>query len=442
MRLNFRRLLVTLSQSRTLLNIGALFSGSTVARVLSAVSIFILARQLGVDRFGQYTATLALAKLTSILFSLGLDSWLLREGLRGGPGAGPHEGRQQADRFAAAVGTSLAIKVVLGLLWLVLLAAASPFLNQSSFPTNLVLLAGLSTLIEEITATGWSAFKSALRNKVTAWLLISAQALLLVLTLTLALSDVTTTASYFGARILSFTVAGVIALYLVWRSFGIQVQRDRVPAIMRQTRAFGLSHGFALIYERADLTIIAYVLGQTAAGLYAPAVSLMTTLFLIPQAIYEVMLPMISTVHARDPADVRRPAFRLFLLSAGLGVLLGLTMSLAAHPLVWLIFGPDYAASGPILVVLSNVLVFKAISFALAAVLAAVGWQGRRVIVQAGAALFNIAVTLLVVGQFGIEGVAHVYVLTEFLLMAGYLYLLLRWQRTALPPSTSAAPLS
>lgn len=430
MRLKFRHLLVTLSRSRTLLNIGALFSGSTVARVLSALSIFILARQLGVDRFGQYTAALALTKLTSILFSLGLDSWLLREGQRRG------------ERFAAAVGTSLAIKIILGLFWLALIAAASPFLNQDSFPTTLVILAGVSTLAEEVTATGWSAFKSALRNKVTVWLIISAPALFLFSTLLLALQDVGDAASYLGARILSFTVAGAIALFLVWRSFGIRVRWERAPSILRETRAFGLSHGFALIYARADITIIAYVLGQRAAGLYAPAVSLMTTLFLIPQAIYEVMLPMVSAIHARDPADVRRPAFRLFLLSAGLGVLLGLGMALIAHPLVWLIFGSDYAASGPILVVLSNVLVFKAVSFALAAVLAAVGWQGRRVIVQAGAALFNITVTLLVVGRYGIDGVAHVYVITEFLLVAGYLALLLRWQRTKLPPTTSTAPLS
>ena len=430
MRLNFRRFLVTLSQSRTLLNIGALFSGSTVARVLSALSIFILARQLGVDRFGQYTAALALTKLTSILFSLGLDSWLLREG------------RRRGERFATAVGTSLAIKVVLGLLWLALIAAASPFLNQASFPTILVILAGISTLMEEVTATGWSAFKSALRNKVTVWLIVSAPALFLLLTLLLVLRGVDEAAYYFGARILSFAVAGALALFLVWRSFGIQVRWERAPSILRETGSFGLSHGFALVYERADITIIAYVLGQRAAGLYAPAVSLMTTLFLIPQAIYEVMLPMVSAIHARDPADVRRPAFRLFLLSAGLGVLLGLGMAIGAHPLVWLIFGSEYAASGPILVVLSNVLVFKAVSFALAAVLAAVGWQGRRVIVQAGAALFNIVVTLFVVGRYGIDGVAHVYVFTEFLLMAGYLILLLRWQRTELPSSTSTAPLS
>ncbi|MFW5941775.1 MAG: oligosaccharide flippase family protein [bacterium] len=422
--------LASLSRNRALLNIGALFSGSTVARVLSALSIFILARQLGVDRFGQYTAALSLVKLASILFSLGLDSWLLREG------------RRRPDGFGAAVGANLATKVGLGLFWLIVLAIVAPFLNQTSFPTTLVLLAGLSTVLEELTATGWSAFKAALRNKVTVWLIISAPAILLLLTLLLALQGVEAAAYYFVARILAFAVAGAIALLLAWRSFGIEVRWRWMPTVLRETRAFGLSHGFSMIYERADITIIAYVLGATAAGLYAPAVTLMTTLFLIPHAIYEVMLPMISALHARSPAQVKRPAFRLFLLSAALGVVLGLGMTVIAYPLVWLLYGPEFAASAPILVILSNVLVFKAVSFALAAVLAAVGWQGKRVIIQAAVALLSIVATLLAATYYGIEGVAYVYVLTEFLLMGGYLALLLRWQRQSLPQASGSVAAS
>lgn len=413
----FRHFLASLSQRKTLLNLGALFSGSAAARVLSAFSIFILARQLGITQFGVYTATLSLAKLSSVLFSLGLDSWLLREG------------RRTPERFPAAVGTSLMLKLLLGLLWLALLALLAPILNQESFPTPLVMVAAVSVLLEELAVTALTAFKAALRNKITFWLMMVAPAALLLLTILLSDRAVTTVTPYFQARILSFILAGAIALFLAWRMFGLSVSWGWTPEILRETRAFGISQGLALIYERADITIIAFVLGNTAAGIYAPAVSLMTTLYLIPLAIYEVMLPLISTIHAHDRIGVRRTAFRFYLLSASLGVGMGVSLTLLAHPLVWILYGPEYAPSGAILTVLSNVLIFKTISFALAAVIAAVGWQGRRAIVQAAAAFINVGLTFAVINRFGVHGVAHVYVLTESLLTAGYVYLVVRWQQ-------------
>jgi O-antigen/teichoic acid export membrane protein len=422
-----RQFLASLSQRKTLLNLGALFSGSAVARVLSAFSIFILARQLGITQFGVYTAALSLAKLSSVLFSLGLDSWLLREG------------RRTPERFPAAVGTSLMLKLLLGILWLALLGLLAPMLNQESFPTPLVMVAAVSVLLEELAVTALTAFKAALRNKITFWLVMTAPAVLLLLNIFLSSCTVTTVAPYFMARILSFVLAGAMTLLLAWRLFGLSIRWGWMSEILRETRTFGISQGLALIYERADITIIAFVLGNTAAGVYAPAVSLMTTLYLIPLAIYEVMLPLVSTIHAQNRAQVRRTAFRFYLLSVSLGVGMGVGLTILAHPLVWILYGPEYAASGIILTVLSNVLIFKTISFALVAVIAAVGWQGRRAIVQAAAALLNVGLTFAVINRYGIQGVAHVYVLTEGLLTTGYVYLVVRWQQKNLAaPSTAA----
>lgn len=422
-----RRLRDFLARRRILLSLGALFSGSAVARLLSALTIFVLARQLGIERFGIHAATLALAKLSSVLFSLGLDSWLLREG------------RRSPQGFPAAIGTSLMLKLVLGLLWLLLLGAIAPFLNQTSFPTVLVVLAAVSIVLEELALTTASAFKASLRNRVTVWLVMIAPAVLLLLTIFLSWRNVIAIGPYFAARIVSFVLAGAAGLYLVWRMFGLEVKWGWMSDILRETRPYGVSQGLALIYERADLTIIAFVLGTAAAGIYAPAVSLMTTLFLIPLAVYEVMLPLISTLHARNHDEVRRPAFRFVLFSAALGVLMGVGLAVIAHPLVWLLYGPEFAASGAILTILSSVLVFKTVSFALAAVIAAVGWQGQRAIIQAVTALLSIVLTLAVIGRYGIHGVAHVYVFTEFLVMSGYMVLLLRWQHKHLGKSAPAS---
>lgn len=406
-----------LTSRHILINTSALFTGTATARVISALVVFVTARQLGLEQFGLFTAALSLAKLTSIAFSLGLDSWLLRNANR------------QQNRLGVATGSALAIKVMLGLFWLLALLLTAMRLPQSTFPTVLVFLSALSVFFEELGNTAWAAFKAALLNTVTVWLIITSQIILFTATLGLTWMDVRDPAAFLGARVLATAVGALISSFFMFRYFPVQFRWSDLPGVLRGTASFGLSHGLAVIYARADITIIAYFLGNVAAGIYSPAISLMTTLFLLPAAIYEVMLPILSKTHVKKEAAIPRQGFLLVVFSALLGVVLGVGMVVMAYPLVWFIYTPEFIASAPVLVILSNVLLFKCISFALAAVLAAVGWQGKRVLAQLVSAVLNIGLNLLIVQRAGIMGVAYVYVFTEFVLTSGYLLLLLRWQR-------------
>jgi O-antigen/teichoic acid export membrane protein len=404
---------------RAVVNIGFLFSGSSLARILSAVYIFLLARYLGVDQFGVYLATLSLAKLTSVFFSLGLDSWLLRKGGR------------EPEKMATAVGDGLLLKSALGLLWFVALVGISTILDQSVFPTPVMAVAALSTWLEEIANFAWSAFKATLKNRITVWLMVSAQLLVLTVMLALVWVGIHEVQILMWGRALGFALAGVLAYGLIVRHFGLRFTPRHAPGVFSETLPFALSHGLAMVYGRADITIIAYVLGKTAAGLYGPAVSLTTTLFLIPLALYEVILPLLSAEYAKGRVMTSQ-IVRFSWGSLFIGSLLGFAIVLLAYPLVWLIYGPEFMAAADVVVILNGVIVLKCVSFALAAVLVAVGLQGQRVWVQLAAAVFNILLNLLIVNTYGIIGVARVYVLTELLLMAGYLFMVVRWQQKAL----------
>ncbi len=74
----------TVTRRQIIGSIGALVSGMAVARVMAAVIIILIARRIGPGAFGQYAASFAVAKLTSVLFTLGVDVWLLRNGNRAG----------------------------------------------------------------------------------------------------------------------------------------------------------------------------------------------------------------------------------------------------------------------------------------------------------------------------------------------------------------------
>jgi O-antigen/teichoic acid export membrane protein len=63
--------------------------------------------------------------------------------------------------------------------------------------------------------------------------------------------------------------------------------------------------------------------------------------------------------------------------------------------------------------------------------LVSVGWQRRRVYAQALSALVNVGLNVALIRRFGMTGVATIYVLSEGLLMLGYLLLVLRWMSSS-----------
>ena len=403
---------------RLLARIGTLLGGTVLARVLSAIGLILLARQVGAEAFGVYAASMTLAKITSVAFSLGLDSWLLRAGAR------PDE------RFGlpALAGASLLIKLGAGIVWFALLVLLAPAVNAAAFPRAVIALCALIVLFEEVAAGAWSAFQAALRTRVAALLMVLFQALVLAGTLAVLARGGAGVVPYLAVRAGAAAFGSGLALVWLARGVGLAHARGAARFALRDTLPFAVSMGLAVIYASADVTLVAHFLGPQAAGYYAPASTLVATLYLIPSAMYYVMLPVLSRAHAEDGALARRMARRMVGWSAALGVVLAAPLALLAGPLVRLLYGPEFAPAAEALAILALVLGLQCLVFSLGAILAAVGRQGQRVGVQAVAAALNLGLNLLIIERWGIAGVAWVYVVSTLFLTAGYGILVWRWE--------------
>ncbi len=403
------------SQLNLLTNIGALLSGTVIARVFSAAALIVMARMVGPEGYGRFAGSLAVLKLLAVTFSLGLDSWLLRFGSR-------H--RQMLGMHSAS---SLLIKTGLGLLWLGLLTTVAFLFNQHAFPSAIVLLIALTIWFEEMTSVVWTTFNSASANRTSALLMAGYQLLPLTVIIGLAQFGVRSLAAYVGVQVVSGAIGCSLSLYWMKRVFTLQLDRSDVRKAMRDSLPFAISLALALIYGRADVAIVAYWLGSAAAGIYSPAISLVMTVLLIPLAIYNVILPLLSQAHGEDIALLRRRSRQFTFGSLLLGLGLGGGMALAAHLLIRLLFGEKFQAAGDVLFTLSGVVALRCVSFALAAIITAVGWQTRRTIVQAIVAVANVGLDILMITRWGVPGVAKIFVLTEAMLLAGYLFLVVDW---------------
>ncbi|MEZ4637266.1 MAG: hypothetical protein R2856_20310 [Caldilineaceae bacterium] len=174
----------------------------------------------------------------------------------------------------------------------------------------------------------------------------------------------------------------------------------------------------SLIYERIDVAVGQF-LGTEQAGLYGPASTITTSLFLIPSSAYAVMAPVMTRAFATDRAGFES-SLRLFLGvngagrghdcdAGGVGAVVGEDGVRQRFRGFGRRVGDPGAGAGAALRHLCTGGGDCGRGFADAADLGA-----------SGVGVVGIVVNLVVVQRWGIEGVAWVYVLTEFVLMLGY----------------------
>src|SRR5512143_1029785 len=142
-----------INRSKIVSSIATLFSGSIIAQGMTALALLVTARQLQVDGYGQYTACVTITGMLTILFSLGLDVWLLREGGR------------SPERISEIAGSVLSIKGIFGIAWILVLWFLFPLLNQQSFPPRLLHFSIILMWSDTLLQTCLTAFKAVLRNR-------------------------------------------------------------------------------------------------------------------------------------------------------------------------------------------------------------------------------------------------------------------------------------
>lgn len=394
-------------------NLGALLSGTTFSQGLVAVTLLLTTRQLGPTAYGQYAACLAVAGISAVLYNLGLDHWLLKEG------------GQNREQLALLAGSVLGLKVGLGLVWWVSLVSMSFILKLEAYPVEVMLWAAFVMWCESLLATTLTVFRAALLNKTIFALEPLADGLWLLATVGLIVGQVKTPATFMQAR-LAISLLGLgIALVLGVRRIGLQISSTVIKQAWHAAPPYALTEFLGAASARLDVAIVAVMLAGRASGLYASAINLINALFFIPAVVYVVMVPVLSRLFATETARARFMAKR----AIGLQTLIGISLAggvLVFSPLLVKLLGPEFLATAELLSLLSGVLFFKSLSFGMAAILVAQGQVAGRVRVQIVAVSLSVLANILLIPVFGILGVAWVYVLTEGVLLAGYTVLALR----------------
>jgi O-antigen/teichoic acid export membrane protein len=407
---------MTISTRRFATNAIWLLAGAMMTRAISAVALILIARQLGVERYGQFVASQSITGLTIVLVTLGMEGLVLYEG-----------GRDRA-RLPQLMAAGVVLVLVLGIPWMVGITLISTHLDTTVFVPSFVALAALAFWLDGLSMIAWSTFKAALKNRALLVLMASTQFLWLVLVGLCAVLQVRDPLIYLAGSAASSLLAAVVSLWYARRAFGWQLDLSAVRPIARASLPFALSIAFALIYGKADVSIVAFYLGRIAVGWYGPAITMVSALVLVPVTMYGVLVPTLSRLHAEQPGRILKLMPKIMLGMTGLGLCLSVMLAIVARPVVQWLYGAEFAPAGEVLVVLAGVLGLRCVNIGLAAILVAIGCQRHRAAMQGMSAGLNIALNLIFVRQWGILGAAAIYVISELALAIGYGGLVMIWR--------------
>jgi O-antigen/teichoic acid export membrane protein len=204
------------------------------------------------------------------------------------------------------------------------------------------------------------------------------------------------------------------------------VTSDRpLPSLsLRAAAPFALATTVLAAYQRIDNYLVALIRGAAAAGIYGASYRFQDVNMLLPAALGQLALSEAAGKDPRTRMSIGKRIGAQALLSA---LLPAAVFSILAQAMLVFLFGAQFAAGGPIVVVLMLSTLPGAVAIALQG-LTAVS-DPRRFAVTTGASLaINVGANLLLIPLFSGLGAAVANVLSQTFLAASYYWAL--WRRT------------
>jgi O-antigen/teichoic acid export membrane protein len=412
-----------------------LLLGRVLGQGLLVVFIALVARYLGEVGLGQYALVMAVILLGNVFTTFGLDTLLIREvAARRGPAG-------TIAPFSLPL-TALLVQLVLsglfiGGVWL--LGERLP--GQAAITISALKLYSLS-LLPLALATVYSAIlrgyermdlytlytlASALLQTGGAWLVLRAGGGLLALVGWLLLVQGIT--AVFVTLLTHWTIPQL--------SLRHQVDWTRLRHTLHLAWPLALLMVLAVLHQRLGIFALSFLAGDAATGWFSAAAKVIEAAKIGHYAFFGALFPVVARAAARGPRDGRRRTedgsrlsvfqprssvthhpFAILLL---LTLLAALLITLAARPLVELLYGAGYAPTVTALTILAWSLLPYTIGAKLSLELVA-GGQERLVL---RAVILTLVVSLLLYGllisRLGLVGACYALLLSE-LIQAVILY--------------------
>jgi len=314
-----------------------------LAKMASALFVGIwIARHLGPEDYGVYAYVMALMVVMTPLASFGLASAVTKD-ITLEPG-----------KIAEILGTTAVLRLFGGALVAAIMVAIASFSTLNA--ENLPLMAGVVALGGIVGFGALLEYLFVAKQVVKPFVLLSISVIgltaLAKAAIMLAGGGIEPLIAASSAEFAAAGGAGVIA-YWIWggrlRDWRVNLARARL--YLRRGVPLIASGFTAAIYLKIDVIFLAEIRSAEEAGMYAVAARLSEIWFLLPPILMSAAFPRLLQLRRDAPGLYQRRLQLMFdgLAAAATGV--AVVMTLAAGPVVALLFGPAFAPAAAILMV-------------------------------------------------------------------------------------------
>lgn len=382
----------------------AAISGTFLSMLIGVVAQTLIVRALSVMLYGEYATVAATLGLLSIMLGVGLDTWIL------------HEVSRRPERLTTVVWEVLLLKLAGAtvLLILVALAWSARIVNATAF-----LLGAFGIICDAFAATGYSALRALKRNVMVAVFQTAAALLQLALLGLWQYGGGLDVVLVFGIQAGSSGIAMAALLWFVWHQAGrFAPVGIRLIECVRGSWLLVTSDILATVYSQISLVILGNLVSTQAAGMFRPALNIITYTFVAPSLMFAVGLPILNNA-------IRTDAFRsivrlMFVLIGVYSVTVVAFLWLWGDVAIGIIYGGDYAGILPFVQSMTLVTVLKSINMLCVALLIAADRVWLRVAVQLPVALFSVIGGWILIPAYGLEAAIGLTIAIEVLLFSGY----------------------
>lgn len=323
-------------------NISWLFADRVLRMGFGLVIGVWIARYLGVQQFGILNYATAFVAIFNPLATLGLDAVVVR--------------RLVADptQQQALLGTSFGMRFIAGWLtwWITILGVYLLRPDDSATLVTVVILGAASIFQSLDTIDLW--FQSQVQSKYS--VLAKNTAFIIVTALRIILIIAHAPLVAFVWVVLVEMMLGAIGLLIIYKNQGHLIKlwqwsRSLAEDLLRESFPLILSSLTIMIYMRIDQIMLGQMIGDKAVGIYSAATRISEVWYFIPMTISSSVMP--SIFQAKEVSD------KLYCQRIGnlnrvltwLAIVVAIVMTFVSQPLIAMLFGDSYIASGSILAV-------------------------------------------------------------------------------------------
>ena len=413
--------------------ISLLWFGTFLTAVLGFANQILLARSLGVENYGLFSASLGLINLVIPLALFGSPAFLLKV-----------FGERGYAALSSLKSTSKVVAISTMVMFSIIVAWA--FFGPHDENTKNTLLI-LSISIFGLVLLELSSVKFQLEEKydmlffsqlITPFLrcvfLIAAVYFGFLSTtsvsgLYVCVSVMVLLFSFYNFRLL---MIGSVKLKGHKKNNTVNEPPVTLKVIFDKCSPFAFAGVFYLLWSQSHLIIIKYMLGDSSAGYFSIALLVMNTISMLPMIIYnKFFIPKMHRWAVQDKIKLKVLFIKGNYYMFTFGIIIGLVLYLTSEFFINTIFGSEYSDTVFLLKLFSFLLPIRFVGYNTGAILMIKNNISVKVKIMAFVSCLNVILNLLLIEKFGLSLVVFTTIVSESILTIAYFYYSSRFFKTS-----------